>query len=76
MGYSSNNELAIGRGGEGENVKPLPAENGAKEGEAMNVPRRKAPLWKAVEEVEMEDPTPLLTAVTVGGAATPETSKT
>lgn len=73
--YSTN---TVGLGSTVEEVNPFP---GAKTtpgptegGPRMVTARRKAPLWKLLEDVEMEVPDPLLTAVTVGGATTPETS--
>jgi hypothetical protein len=66
--YSSNSNILPPLG---ERMKGLVAENVPK---PMSVPRRKAPLWKAVEAVETDAPDPVLTAVTIGGVATPKTS--
>ncbi len=73
MEYSSNRKRLVPLG---DSVKELPAVTGLP---AMIVLRTKAPLWNVVEAVETEVGlgkllAPELTAVTIGGVATPETS--
>jgi len=68
VAYSSNRKRFAPLG---ERVKGLVA---VKVPKPTSVPRRKAPLWKLVEAVETEALDPGLTAVTMGGVATPETS--
>lgn len=68
VAYSSNRKRFAPLG---ERVKGLVA---VKVPKPTSVPRRKAPLWKLVEAVETEALVPVLTAVTMGGVARPETS--